>query len=127
MKYCFLLVCLIFLFMMPVAHASADQALDMRLQQAKTEKKAVMLELGSVGCIPCEQMRPVMDQLSKTYKGRLDVIFVDVRKDRSAAQKFGVRGIPTQVFLDKYGREFHRHIGYYPYDNIVPVLKKAGI
>lgn len=127
MKYCFLLVCLIFLFMMPAAHASADQALDMRLQQAKTEKKAVMLELGSVGCIPCEQMRPVMDQLSKTYKGRLDVIFVDVRKDRSAAQKFGVRGIPTQVFLDKNGREFHRHIGYYPYDNIVPVLKKAGI
>ncbi len=127
MKYCFLLVCLIFLFMMPTTLASADQALDMRLQQAKTEKKAVMLELGSVGCIPCEQMRPVMDQLSKTYKGRLDVIFVDVRKDRSAAQKFGVRGIPTQVFLDKNGREFHRHIGYYPYDNIVPVLKKAGI
>lgn len=127
MKYRFLLVSLILLFMMPTALASADQALDMRLQQAKTEKKAVMLELGSVGCIPCEQMRPVMDQLSKTYKGRLDVIFVDVRKDRSAAQKFGVRGIPTQVFLDKNGREFHRHIGYYPYDNIVPVLKKAGI
>lgn len=127
MKYRFLLVYLILLFAVPAALAGADQALDMRLQQAITEKKAVMLELGSVGCIPCEQMRPVMDQLSKTYKGRLDVIFVDVRKDRSAAQKFGVRGIPTQVFLDKNGREFHRHIGYYPYDNIVPVLKKAGI
>lgn len=127
MKYCFLLVCLTFLFMMPAALAVADQALDMRLEQAKNEKKAVMLELGSVGCIPCEQMRPVMEKLTKNYTGKLDVIFVDVRKDGTAARKFGVYGIPTQVFLDKSGKEFHRHIGYYPYDNIVPVLKKAGI
>lgn len=107
--------------------AHADQALDNRLIEAKNGKRAVMLELGSVGCIPCEQMRPVMERLSKTYKERLDVIFVDVRKDGNAARKFGVRGIPTQVFLDKNGKEFHRHIGYYPYDSIVPVLKKTGI
>ena len=36
-------------------------------------------------------------------------------------------GIPTQVFLDRNGKEFHRHIGYYAYESIVPVLKKAGI
>jgi hypothetical protein len=35
--------------------------------------------------------------------------------------------IPTQVFLDKNGKEFHRHIGYYGYEEIAPVLKKAGI
>jgi thioredoxin 1 len=127
MKSCVILIILTGLFLMSVPFAGADQALDMRLQQAKNGKRAVMLELGSVGCIPCEQMRPVMDQLSRNYKGRLDVIFVDVRKDGSVARKFSVYGIPTQVFLDKNGREFHRHIGYYPYEHIVPVLKKAGI
>jgi thioredoxin 1 len=86
-----------------------------------------MLELGSVGCIPCEQMKPVMEKLRTNYRGKLEVIFVDVRKDKDTARKFGVYAIPTQVFLDKNGKEFHRHIGFYGYEEIEPVLKKAGI
>ena len=101
--------------------------LDSMLAKAKTEKKIVMLELGSVGCIPCEQMKPVMSKLSSAYKGKLEVIYVDVRKDAEPARRFRVFGIPTQVFLDRSGKEFHRHVGYYDYESIVPVLKKAGI
>jgi thioredoxin 1 len=97
------------------------------LAEARKEGKAVMLELGSVGCIPCEQMKPVMEKLRTSYKGKLDVLFVDVRKDRNTARKFGVYVIPTQVFLDRNGREFHRHIGFYGYEEIVPILKKAGL
>jgi len=100
---------------------------DTILSNAKRDGKTVMLELGSVGCIPCEQMKPVMEKLRTNYKGKLEVIFVDVRKDRENSRKFGVAMIPTQVFLDKTGREFHRHIGFYGYEEIVPVLKKAGI
>ncbi|MGE5894729.1 MAG: thioredoxin family protein [bacterium] len=100
---------------------------DAVLKSAQKEGRAVMLELGSVGCIPCEQMKPVMAKLSSSYKGKLDVIFVDVRKDGESARRFGVTVIPTQVFLDKTGKEFHRHIGYYAYEEIVPVLKKAGL
>jgi thioredoxin 1 len=105
--------------------AAAD--IDNSLQTAKRDGKYVMLELGSVGCIPCEAMRPVMAKLSSTYKGKLEVIFVDVRKDNATARRYRVFGIPTQVFLDKGGKEFHRHVGFYSYDEIVPVLKKAGI
>jgi len=100
---------------------------DAMLTKAKTEKKVVMLELGSVGCIPCDQMRAVMDKLSRNYKGNLEVIFVDVRKNTEPARRFRVFVIPTQVFLDRNGKEFHRHVGYYDYESIVPVLKKAGI
>jgi thioredoxin 1 len=97
------------------------------LAQAKKNGKVVMLELGSVGCIPCEQMKPVMDKLRATYKDRLEVYFVDVKKDNTSGRRFGVYMIPTQVFLDKTGKEFHRHIGFYAYDEIAPVLKKAGL
>lgn len=97
------------------------------LNNAKKEGKAVMLELGSVGCLPCEQMKPVMEKLRTNYGGKLEVFFVDVRKDRDTARQFGVFAIPTQVFLDKSGKEFHRHMGFYGYEEIVPVLKKAGI
>ena len=100
---------------------------DTVLNNARKEGKAVMLELGSVGCIPCEEMKPVMEKLKTNYKGNLEVFFVDVRKDRETAQRFGVYMIPVQVFLDRHGKEFYRHMGFYGYDEIVPVLKKAGI
>ena len=101
--------------------------IDDTLSKANKEGKMVMLELGSVGCIPCEQMKPVMEKLKTTYKGKLEVIFIDVRKDKENGRKFGVSMIPTQVFLDKSGKEFHRHIGFYAYEEIMPVLKKSGI
>lgn len=97
------------------------------LDKAKKEGKIVMLELGSVGCIPCEQMRPVMERLRNNYRNKLEVIFVDVRVDRRTAQRYRVFMIPTQIFLDRNGREFHRHIGFYPYEEIEAVLKQKGL
>ena len=101
--------------------------LDAVLNKAKAENKIVMLELGSVGCIPCEQMKAVMQKLRETYTGKLEVIFIDVRQDNKTGRRFNVHVIPTQVFLDAKGNEFHRHIGFYSYEEIAPVLKKAGI
>jgi len=117
----------IFLMVLALPVCSQAAGIDDVLNNAKKEGKAVMLELGSVGCIPCEKMKPVMAKLKTNYRGKLEVFFVDVRKDHDTAQRFGAYVIPTQVFLDRNGREFHRHIGFYGYEEIVPVLKKAGI
>ncbi len=118
-------VIFLMIFALPVHSQAAG--IDDALNNAKKEGRAVMLELGSVGCIPCEKMKPVMAKLRTNYKGKLEVLFVDVRRDHDTAQRFGAYVIPTQVFLDKNGREFHRHIGFYGYEEIVPVLKKAGM
>jgi thioredoxin 1 len=112
------------LFLSGISQASD---VDSMLAQAKADNKVVMLELGSVGCIPCEQMKPVMQKLRDTYKGKLEVLFIDVREDHKTGSQFGVHMIPTQVFLDKNGKEFHRHIGFYAYEEIAPVLKKTGL
>ena len=115
------------LFLVAFTSCSDAGTLDDSLSKAKAEGKIVMLELGSVGFIPCEQMKPVMQKLRDTYQGKLDVIFIDVREDNKTGRRFGVRMIPTQVFLDKTGKEFHRHIGFYSYEEIAPELKKAGL
>jgi len=98
---------------------TAADFMTQKLEKAKKESKFVMLELGSKGCIPCEKMRPVMDRLTKEYGKKLEVIFVDVRENPDVAKKWGVYVIPVQVFLNKDGIEVHRHIGYYPYEDIV--------
>ncbi len=118
---------LIVLSLLSLTSCSNAGDVDNILHKAKAEGKFVMLELGSIGCISCEQMKPVMARLSDSYKGKLDVVFIDVKKDHDAARRFGVYMIPLQVFLDKNGREFHRHVGFYPYEEIVPMLNKAGV
>ncbi len=118
-------VMMIFLFVNAVSFAA--DFLTPKLQNAKKNNKFVMLELGSKGCIPCEKMKPVMEKLTKNYGKKLEVIFVDVRENPDIAKKWGVYVIPVQVFLDKNGKEVHRHIGYYPYEDIVPVLKNMGL
>lgn len=115
------------LFLLSLTACSDASGIDDTLNKAKAEGKIVMLELGSVGCIPCEQMKPVMQKLRETYTNKLEVIFIDVRRENKTGRRFGVNMIPTQVFLDKDGKEFHRHIGFYSYEEIGPVLKKAGI
>ena len=118
---------LVMLMLIMIFGCSNAAGIDDVLNKAKKEGKIVMLELGSVGCIPCEQMKPVMEKLRTNYKGKIEVIFVDIRKDGENGRRFGVTMIPTQVFLDKSGKEFHRHIGFYAYEEIEPMLKKSGI
>lgn len=116
-----------FIFALVFSSCAASNGVDPVLTRARREHKLVMLELGSVGCIPCEEMRPVMDKLRADYKSKLEVLFIDVRKDHESARRFRVYMIPTQVFLDENGKEFHRHLGYYSFGEIQAVLKKKGL
>ena len=86
-----------------------------------------LLDLGATKCIPCKMMVPVLDGLSKDYKGKLKVEFIDVWKDQSAAQKYKVQTIPTQIFFDAKGKEVYRHVGYFPKDDILKAFKDHGI
>ena len=72
-------------------------------------------------------MVPVMEQLKETYRGRLIVEFYDVKKDHAMRKKYQVRLLPTQIFLNTAGEEVYRHEGYFPFDEIVPVLENMGV
>lgn len=86
-----------------------------------------MLELGSVGCRPCDMMSPILDELRKEYQDKLSVEFYDVRKDPTPTYQYRIRLIPTQIFLDENGNEFFRHEGYFPKEEIEAVLKQMGV
>ncbi len=85
------------------------------------------LELGSKGCRPCDMMTPILEELRKEYPGRLSVEFYDVRIDPTPARQYGIRVIPTQIFLDAQGKEIFRHEGYFPKESILPILTQMGV
>ncbi|MDF1551449.1 MAG: thioredoxin family protein [Deferrisomatales bacterium] len=89
--------------------------------------KVVFLELGGEGCKPCEAMKPVMQAVREKFPDRVEVTFHDVRKIPAVAGQYGVRLIPTQVFLRADGTEFFRHEGYLPEDQVLAVLAKMGV
>jgi thioredoxin 1 len=93
------------------------------------EPLVTFVELGSVRCLPCRQMQPVMKAIEEKYKDQVKVIFYDVWKaDQSEyAEKYRIKVIPTQVFLDKDGKEFFRHEGFYPEAEIDKLLQKRGL
>ena len=87
------------------------------------------VELGSVNCVPCRQMQPVMKAIEKKYGDQIKVVFYDVWKpeQKKYAEQYGIRLIPTQVFLDAAGKEFFRHEGFYPEAEIDKLLQKRGL
>jgi len=97
--------------------------------QAAEPEKALprLLELGAGKCQACKAMKPILDELTKTYEGRLEVTFIDVWKDPDAAKKYGIRLIPTQIFFDAAGKEVFRHEGFYPREDILKKFKESGI
>ena len=87
------------------------------------------IELGSVSCIPCKQMQPIMKSLEKKYGSQLKVIFYDVSKkeNKEKSKEYGIQFIPTQIFLDRNGKEIHRHDGFYPEEEIDKFLQSNGL
>lgn len=86
-----------------------------------------MLDLGADLCLPCKMMAPIMVKLEKEYKGRADIIFIDVWKHPEQAKKFNIRAIPTQIFFDKDGKEVDRHVGFLKEGAIIGKLKYLGV
>jgi len=99
------------------------------IKKLNTKAKVTFVELGSVNCIPCKQMQPIMKAIEEKYGEQIDVVFYDVWKpeQKMYAQKYGIKLIPTQVFLDESGKEFHRHEGFYPENEIDKILQTKGL
>jgi len=95
----------------------------------QSKPKVTFIELGSVNCIPCKQMQPVMKAIGAKYGEQVKVTFYDVwtQEQRPYAEKYGIKLIPTQVFLDEKGNEFFRHEGFFPEKEIDKLLQGKGI
>jgi len=112
--------------------ASAKSTATKAPDRAKVKPDKILVtfvEIGAARCIPCKMMQPIMKEVAEEYKGQVKVVFHDVwtQQGKADAEKYYIRVIPTQVFLDKNGKEYYRHEGYFPKEGVVEVLKKKGV
>ena len=106
---------------------AADKGVSSEIVPGIPVKNTVTLvDLGAKTCIPCKLMAPILEELKEEYKGRAEVIFIDVwdKANKEKAAAFKIRGIPTQIFFDKKGQEVYRHIGFLDKDSMVARLNE---
>ncbi len=97
--------------------------------QAVAKKKALprLVDLGAGKCIPCKMMAPILEELKEEYKGKFEVVFIDVWKNERAGPEYGIRVIPTQIFYDAAGKERFRHEGFFSKEDILAKWKALGV
>lgn len=54
-------------------------------------------------CGPCKSLLPRLDELAKEYEGKVDIYKVNVDSEQQLADEFGIRSIPTLLFIPKVG------------------------
>ena len=109
-EICLLIVLGLLAVRVPAAFADAAEV----VPGLPVKDTVTLVDVGSATCVPCRLMAPLLEELKEEYKGRAEVVFVDVYDPANAgkAKALKVMVLPTQIFYDRQGREVFRNIGF---------------
>lgn len=62
-------------------------------------QKPCIVDFYADWCGPCKMIAPVLEELSKEYEGKIDIYKVDTEKERELSAVFGIRSIPSLLFI----------------------------
>ena len=98
---------------MPVASPEDEGQTEWIKQTTIMSSKPMVIDFFATWCGPCKQLEPILEEVEKNHKG--DVIFkrIDVDKETSLAQEFGVQSIPMLMFVTPKG-EYQTIVGLQP-------------
>lgn len=116
----------LFFLIFGASHAVSDE-ITKDFSKIPEKGRVTMIDLGAKKCIPCKMMAPIIVKLEKDYEKSAAIVFIDVWENNDQAKRFGIRGIPTQIFFDKEGKEVYRHTGFLDEASIKKQLTSMGV
>jgi len=83
----------------------------------------VIVDFWAPWCGPCKAVAPILDKLAKEMAGKLIVAKVNTDEHAEWAQRYGVQGIPTMLFVAN-GKIVHRQVGAMPEPALRSILNE---
>lgn len=90
---------------------------------AEKSDKPVIIDLWAEWCGPCRMVGPIVEEIAKEYEGKAVIGKLDVDSNPLTTSKFGVRNIPTILFM-KNGEVVDKQVGAVPKSVLVGKLEK---
>jgi thioredoxin 1 len=85
--------------------------------------KPVMVDFWAEWCGPCRMVTPIVEEMSTEYDGRAVIGKVNVDENPDISMKFGIRNIPTIIFL-KNGEMVDKSVGAVPKNVLTEKIEK---
>ena len=105
----------------------AANAKDNPLDKVRASGKPTLAIFSAASCCGPDKMIPIRDALLKKYDTKINIVYIEPRKEQILAARYGIRSIPTQIFFDKAGKEVFRHTGFFSKDQISKKLVEMGV
>ncbi len=83
---------------------------DSNYEAIVAEGKPLVIDFWATWCGPCRMVGPTIEALSEQYAGQVNIGKVDVDENDELAAKFGIRNIPTVLFI-KDGQVVDKVVG----------------
>ncbi|MFA5399066.1 MAG: thioredoxin fold domain-containing protein [Dehalococcoidia bacterium] len=97
------------------------------LDQVLKNGKPTLVDFGWRDCEPCKKMKIVLGSLEYKYRGKLNFVIVEAYNHRDLMDRYKINAIPVQILFDGSEHELVRHAGFWPEEDIIVELIKAGI
>jgi thioredoxin 1 len=82
-------------------------------QEVLASETPVLVDFWAEWCGPCNQIAPILEELSKDKAGQLKIVKVNIDHNPDSPAKYGVRGIPT-LMIFKGGKHLSTKVGAVP-------------
>lgn len=105
----------------------AESAKDNPLDKARANGKVTLAVFSAASCCGPDKMLPVIGTVRRKYNDRINIVYIELRKEQILAARYRIRSIPTQIFYDSKGRESFRHSGFYSENDILKKLDQLGV
>ena len=105
----------------------AVNAKDNPLDMARAAAKPTLAIFSAASCCGPDKMMPIRDALLKKYDTKINIVYIEPKKEQILAARYAIRSIPTQILYDKTGKEIFRHSGFFSEKDIIGKLSEMGV